>query len=451
MAQKKKTTLYAITDIETTGSYAAGNSIIEIGVCVHDGEQVVREYHTLLDPGKRLPHFITALTNIHDEMLEGAPTFHQIADELEEVLKDTIFVAHNVSFDYSFIRAEFAAIGRQWNSKRLCTVRLARKAFPGYHSYSLGNITSLLGIHNEAAHRALGDARAAKDLFEKCFTVLSEQEISKMISRASGEVHLPPHLAKQEFDALPEKAGVYYLLNEKGKPIYIGKARNLKKRVKQHFTSATEGKRNQDFMRQIHHVTFEETGTELIAYLLEDFEIRKHWPEHNRAQKKQPDQVHIIAYKDQNGYDRLAMQSGNKFISSIKTFSTRFAARTWLMEMAQEFEIEMRLLGLDMFDIYAETAPAEIHNQRLTEALDAMLDREPSFIIKDRGRTENEYSYVVIEKGKLQGYCFVDDDIQTEDLIHDSLKRLPTTETNASIIASICERERMKSHTTSNL
>lgn len=448
MAQKKKPTLYAITDIETTGSYAAGNSIIEIGICVHDGQQVVREYHTLLDPGRPLPKFITALTNIYDEMLQGAPSFHQIADELEEVLKDTVFVAHNVSFDYSFIRAEFAAIGRQWNSKRLCTVRLARKAFPGYRSYSLGNICSVLGIENEAAHRALGDARAAKDLFEKCLSVLSEQEISKMISRTSGEVHLPPNLSKHEYDALPEKAGVYYLLNEKGKPIYIGKARNLKKRVKQHFTNATEGKRNQDFMRQIHHVTFEETGTELIAYLLEDYEIRRYWPEHNRAQKKQPEQIHIIAYQDQNGYDRLAMQCGNKFVSSVKLFSTRYAARTWLMEMAQEFNLEMRLLGLDMFDMYAEPVSAEEHNERLAEALDAMLEREPSFIIKDRGRSEGEYSYVVIEKGKLKGYCFLDSDIQNEDVIRDSVKPLPPTETNASIIASFCERERLKKKST---
>jgi hypothetical protein len=142
------------------------------------------------------------------------------------------------------------------------------------------------------------------------------------------------------------------------------------------------------------------------------------------------------------------MQCGNKFISAIKIFSTRFAARTWLMEMAQEFELEMRLLGLDMFDIYAETVPAETHNQRLADALEAMLDREPSFIIKDLGRNETEYSYVVIEKGKLKGYCFIDDDIQSEDVIHDSLKPLPVTETNASIIASICERERLKNHST---
>lgn len=440
--------LYAITDIETTGSYASGNSIIEIGICVHDGKQVVREYHTLLDPGVRLPAFITALTHIDDDMLKSAPTFPQIADALEEVLEGTVFVAHNVSFDYSFIKAEFAAIGRNWNSKRLCTVRLARKAFPGHRSYSLGNVCSLLGINNEAAHRALGDARAAKEVFEQCIAVLDESEINKMISRTTGEVHLPPNLDKKEYDALPEKAGVYFLMNEKGKPIYIGKARNLKKRVKQHFTTAAEGKRNQDFMRQIHHVSFEETGTELIALLLEDFEIRKHWPEHNRAQKKQAEQVHVIAYHDQVGYHRLAIQTGNKFVGSYKTFSTKFAARTWLMDMAGEFQIDMRLLGLDMFDIYAEADATEVHNAKLEEALNVMQQREPSFIIKGEGRSREEISYVVIRKGKLRGYTFLQDDIHQEDLIEESIKPLPSTETNAAIIASICERERLKNEAT---
>lgn len=377
-------------------------------------------------------------------MLRSAPTFPQIADELEEVLEGTVFVAHNVSFDYSFIRAEFAAIGRNWNSKRLCTVRLARKAFPGHRSYSLGNVCTMLGINNEAAHRALGDARAAKEVFEKCIAVLDESEINKMISRITGEVHLPPNLDKKEYDALPERAGVYFLLNEKGKPIYIGKARNLKKRVKQHFTTASEGKRNQDFMRQIHHVSFEETGTELIALLLEDFEIRKHWPEHNRAQKKQAEQIHVISYQDHAGYARLAIQTGNKFVGSIKTFSTKFAARTWLMDMASEFQLDMRLLGLDMFDIYAEADAIEVHNDKLANALEAMQQREPSFIIKDKGRTAGEYSYIVIANGKLRGYSFLQDDIHQEEAIHDALKLLPSTETNASIMAAICERERLK-------
>lgn len=437
--------LYAITDIETTGSHASGNSIIEIGICVHNGKEVVREYHTLLDPGTRLPSFITALTHITDEMLVAAPTFSQIADELEEVLEGTVFVAHNVAFDYSFIRAEFAAIGRNWHSKRLCTVRLARKAFPGHASYSLGKICGLLDIHNEAAHRALGDARAAKNLFEKCIAILDEEVVKKMTSRIVGEVHLPPNLDKKEYERIPETTGVYYLLDEKGKPIYIGKARNLKKRVLQHFTTATAGKRNQDFMRQIHHLSFEETGTELIALLLEDFEIRKHWPEHNRAQKKQAQQIKVISYHDHAGYHRLAIQKSNKHVAALKTFSTLYAARIWLMDLAKEFEIDMRLLGLDMFDLSAEIDDNSSHNNKLNEALLAIQEREPTFIIKGNGRIENEYSYVMIKNGSLKGFCFLSNEINDLETIEDSLKLLPATETNSSIIAALCEKENMRS------
>ena len=432
--------LFAITDIETTGSHASGNSIIEIGVCVHDGEKVVREYHTLLDPGVLLPHFITSLTHITDDMLEGAPTFDQIADDLEEVLEGTIFVAHNVSFDHSFIRAEFNAIGRQWNPRRLCTVRLARKAFPGMPSYGLGNVCNWLGLTNEAAHRALGDARAAKDLFEKCIAILDPDEVSKMISKASGDVFLPANVDKNDFLALPEKAGVYYFLNEKGKPIYIGKAKNLKKRVRQHFSVEPEGKRMQAFMKEIHHISFDLTGTELIALLLEDREIRKHWPAYNRAQKNRVQKVHVVRYEDQKGYTRLAMQNSNKLIASHKSFSSTYTARAWLMEMAQEFALDMRLLGLDMFDIHAEIPTAEVHNNQLELALTELKKREPSFVLQANGRTDDEYSFILVRNGVLKGYSFLCSDNIDVDMIESSLEYLPPTETNASIISNLSER-----------
>ncbi len=206
--------LFAITDIETTGSHASGNSIIEIGICLHDGEKVIREFETLLDPGKRIPSFITALTGINDEMVNSAPTFDQVADTLEEIFSDAVFVAHNVNFDYSFIREEFAALGRQFNRPRLCTMRFARKAFPGLTSYGLGSVCKWLSIENETAHRALSDARAAMTLFEKSLEVLNHEELQKMINKNSGEIFLPPNLDKKEFTNIPEKPGVYYLLNE---------------------------------------------------------------------------------------------------------------------------------------------------------------------------------------------------------------------------------------------
>ncbi len=434
--------LFAITDIETTGSHASGNSIIEIGICLHDGKKIIREFETLLDPGRRLPAFITGLTGITDDMLHPAPTFDQVADTLEEIFSDAVFVAHNVNFDYSFIREEFAAIGRQFVAPRLCTMRFARKAFPGLPSYGLGNICKWLTIENETAHRALSDARAATVLFEKSLSVLDESELKKMIHRNSGEIFLPPNLDKKEFSDLPEKAGVYYLLNEHKKPIYIGKAKNLKKRVRQHFTTHPESQRMQAFMKEIYHVSYELTGTELIALLLEDAEIRKHWPAYNNAQKRRAPKVHIIKYVDQSGYIRLAIQVSTKIVGSHKSFSSNHVARNWLMELSKEFGVDMRFLGLGMFDLFAEIPPSDLHNKNVESALRELSSREPSFIVQDVGRHSDELSFVLVKNGQLRGYTFLHDENISVDLIESTLNTLQPTETNASIISGINEHYR---------
>lgn len=431
--------LFAITDIETTGSHAEGNSIIEIGVCLFDGIKVIREFQTLIDPGVRLPIFITSLTGINDYMLKSAPTFDKIADELEEILGDAIFVAHNVHFDYSFIKAEFAAIGRQWSAPRLCTMRFARKAFPDITTYGLGNLCKWLGINNETAHRALSDARAAKDLFEKSLSVLGNEELQKMIAKSSGEVFLPPNLDKHEFDNLPEKPGVYFFYNDKGKPIYIGKSKNLKKRVRQHFTNSPESKKMQGFMKEIFHISCELTGTELIALLLEDAEIRKHWPAYNNAQKRRPLKVNVVRYLDQSGYERLAIQQNNKIIAAHKSFSSTHNAKNWLMELAKEFDIDMRLLGLDMFDVNREVMPAIEHNEKLNFALLELLRREPSFVIQAEGRIEGECSFVLVRNGIFKGFTFLNEgNISLED-IESNVLYLPPSETNASILSNVSE------------
>lgn len=430
---------YAVIDIETTGSHASGNSITEIGICLHDGEKIVDEFQTLLNPGVWIPQYITALTGITNEMIEEAPTFEEVSEKLLEWLDGAVFVAHNAQFDYSFIKAEFEAIGIKWQSKRLCTVRLARKAFPALPSYSLGNICKWMGIHNEQAHRALSDARAAAQLLEKCLAAMEPDDVQKMITRGAPEVFLPPHLDRKEFDAVPQATGVYFLMNEKGKPIYIGKAKNLKKRIQQHFTNHPEGSRMQAFMKEIHHIGFELTGTELIALLLEDMEIRHHWPKYNEAQKRKATQHHIIQYTDQKGAIRLAMQKSNKINNAVKTFASAFRAKEWMMKMAAEFDLDHRLLGLDMFDIHAALPEIDNHNEKLCEALRQLSEREPSFIIRGEGRTENEFSAVVVQKGVLRGFAFFEDQIHDEEIIRSSVRSVPPTETNAAIIRNYAE------------
>jgi DNA polymerase-3 subunit epsilon len=430
---------FAITDIETTGSYASGNSITEIGICLHDGEKVIREFQTLLNPGVYVPPYITSLTGISNEMLEDAPTFADVADELLELFEDAVFVAHNVSFDYSFIKAEFEALGIKWQSRRMCTVKLTRKAFPGLPSYSLGNACQWLGITNEQAHRALSDARAATQLFDKARQIMDPADIQKMITRGAPDIFLPLNLDRAEYDALPEKAGVYYLLNEKGKPIYIGKAKNLKKRVQQHFTTNPGSKKLQDFMKEIHHVSFELTGTELVALLLEDYEIRQHWPKHNAAQKNRVNKQTIIRYTDQKGYERLAMNKGNNTVAGIKTFSTAYRAKEWLMKMANEFDLDMRLLGLDMFDTTRTWHEPDQHNNALDDALRQLQKREPSFVMRGTGRHEDEYTCVLVRQGVLRGYGFVPATENTLEAIEACIKLLPPTETNAAIMRHYIE------------
>lgn len=425
--------LFAITDIETTGSHAAGNSIIEIGIVLYDGTHVVDEFQSLIDPGVPIPPFITTLTGIDDDMLRKAPPFHQIADALEEFLEGAVFVAHNVGFDHSFIRAEFAAIGRAWNPPRLCTMRMARKAYPGLRSYGLANLCQHFHIHNEDAHRALSDARAALEVFRHASEVLGASGIQSLLGRSVLEIQLPPNLNRDEFLALPERPGVYYLLNEKGKAIYIGKAKNIRKRVKQHFTTHSDSAKSQAFMREIHHVTFEETGSELLALILEDAEIRTHWPAYNRAQKSPVKGAQVIRYRDQQGYERLAIQSA-KPTPSERSFASMHAAREWLGTLSRSFTLHPKLIGLDVFDVSAELPPPQTHNETLHHALQQTKEALPNVLIQTTGRRSDEFGYVVIRKGELLGIAFLDASETRFEGLQQSIRRIAASPVTAGIV-----------------
>jgi DNA polymerase-3 subunit epsilon len=425
---------FAITDIETTGSHASGNSIIEIGVVLYDGERVIEEFSTLIDPGVQLPVFITGLTGITNDMLRGAPSFSQVADRLEELFDGAIFVAHNVNFDHSFIRAEFAAIGRNWNPPRICTMRMARKAFPGERSYGLNAICVWMDLVNEQAHRALSDARVAMEILARSMPRIEPAEFKRMVAKHSGIVFLPPNLPEDVFQRLPDAPGVYYMYDEKGKPLYIGKANNIKKRVRQHFTTNGESARVQSFMRDVRDIGFERTGNELIALLLEDAEIRKHWPPFNSAQKRKTRRAHVIRYSDQNSYTRLAATASSKASGSVRSFASLTEANRWLYALASEFAIDQRLLGLNMFDVAAELVDANVHNAVLEGALKAMLTRDPSYVVECVGRQAGEHAYVVVERGMLKGYAYLSSDERDFDTILFHLKPLPHSENTGSIL-----------------
>ena len=164
--------MYAIIDVETTGGSARWERITEIAIVLHDGAKVVDTYSTLLNPDRSIPWNITRITGITDDMVADAPRFFEVAKQIVQMTENCIFVAHNVSFDYSFIKEEFSRLGYDYSRKQLCTVRLARKVFPGLPSYSLSNLKRHFGIHAEQSHRALDDTLATVKLFE---LILGEQ------------------------------------------------------------------------------------------------------------------------------------------------------------------------------------------------------------------------------------------------------------------------------------
>ena len=294
--------MYAIVDIETTGTYAAANSITEISIQVFDGNRVVEKFETLVNPKQPIPRYIQAFTGITNEMVQSAPPFAEVAETVYTILHNKIFVAHNVNFDYSFIKGHLAEEGYNFSAKKLCTVRLSRKIFPGFRSYSLGNLCHSLSIQLSSRHRAGGDAEATVQVFEKLLQNDKDQFIEKSLQRTSKEQCLPPNVPKEQFDKLPLCPGVYYFHDQKGKVIYVGKALNIRNRVNSHFSNNSESRQKQNFIRHTYTISFHPCATELMACILESSEIKRLWPVFNYSQKRWEDEFGIFTYEDQNGY-----------------------------------------------------------------------------------------------------------------------------------------------------
>lgn len=421
--------MYAIVDIETTGGHASANGITEIAVIIHDGAKVIRRYETLINPQRNIPVYISALTGISNEMVARAPLFSEVAAEIFSLLHDKIFIAHNVNFDYSFLKYHLSACGYELQCKKLCTVRLSRKVFPGLISYSLGKLCKQLKIDLCNHHRAGGDAEATAVLFSMLLEHDEAGHISQSLNRNSKEQLLPPNVKRADFDRLPNTPGVYYFNNQKGKVLYVGKAKNLKKRVSSHFTGNNANKQRQDFMRDIHSINFQECGTELMAFILEATEIKRLWPENNRALKRFEQAYGLFTYEDQRGYLRLLIDKKRKGSVPVYSFNQVFEGHSLLRQLMEEFELCPKLCFIQRNHdecIGTENKPCKgackgsesrvLYNIRVQQAIAKLKSNLPSFALLDQGRTEEEQSVILMEGGHLQGMGYVMKNVPLEDL-----------------------------------
>ncbi|MGO4911544.1 exonuclease domain-containing protein [Leeuwenhoekiella sp. W20_SRS_FM14] len=411
---------FAIIDVETTGGGIKDNKITEICIIVLQNGIEIDRFVSLINPQREIPLYIEKLTGINDAMVADAPTFDTVAPAINILTKDCIFVAHNVGFDYNVVRAEFSAAGIDFNRKRICTVRLAKKLIPGLFSYSLGNLCTSINIPHRDRHRAQGDTEATVLLFQRCIELDPEYEVIKgFLNRKSKESFLPPHFKSADFEELPTNAGVYFFKDKKGTPLYIGKAINIQKRVLSHFREKSN--RKYALLQDTHSIDFERTGSELLALLREAELILKHYPKYNKAQKNPSKPYKLTSYPNKKGIQQFALHKNKIAPVSLMQFYTYEEAIFFLELVCETFNLCPKYCGLqqgvDTCNHYKlQTcsgvcrAKIEIktYNKRVAEALEFINTYEDSCLLLDEGRIPGEKSFIYLNQGKYSGYGFID-------------------------------------------
>ncbi len=447
-----KERLFAIVDIETTGGRASRDKITEIAIVLHDGQRILDRFESLINPECYIPYGITQLTGITQEMVAGAPRFFEIARKVVELTEGAVFVAHNVRFDYGFLREEFARLGYAFTRKQLCTVRLSRQVFPGLPSYSLGNLIRHFNIPVDARHRAMADALATADLFER---VLAKDKaasaVSTLVNLGIKESRLPNRLKLEDILALPEACGVYYFHDENGQVVYVGKSINIRKRIAEHFADQTEKARI--LQQSVHDITFELTGSELVALLLESHEIKSLHPPVNRAQRLKQFPFIIHHYYNHAGYlcfgfGRMGSKE-RRGLNLVSEFTTLTRAKGRLEGALSKFDLCSKYCGLESgkgacFQYHmrrcqgacVEKELPDSYNDRALAALNTLKTVfEEDFFILDQGRDPAEWAVICVENGNYCGFGYIDrEEGFTVDSLKDAIKRHPgNPETNRII------------------
>jgi DNA polymerase-3 subunit epsilon len=300
--------MYAIVDLETTGTSYTTDRILEVAIVLYDGQEVRHRYSTLVNPQRGIPYFISRLTGISDEAVRHAPTFPEVAREIVELTEGAVFVAHNVSFDYNFLRAAYRDLGFRYERPRLCTVKLARRLMPGLQGYGLEKLCTHLQIPMERHHRALSDAEATTRIFSLLLARDSQGLTQQWARRTSPEQNRPPQLAPERIDALPELPGVYYFIDQNGDVLYVGKANNIRQRIHSHFGMELDSPKHGELLARVHDLRWTLTGNELIALLHESAEIKRLLPPFNCAQKRRGNTHGLYRVTNPQGYQQLMIR-----------------------------------------------------------------------------------------------------------------------------------------------
>jgi len=341
----------AFVDIETTGVTAPRDRITEIGIVEVD-DNGVREWSSLINPETSIPNSIQGFTGITDDMVRDAPTFEEIAKETLERLDGRLFIAHNARFDYSFLKASFRRAGYEFRPTVLCTVRLSRKLYPEHRKHNLDSLIERHGLSANGRHRALADAQLIHQFWEQAQRLHSPEDFEAILKELTARQSLPSHLDSSIIDTLPDGPGVYLFYGENALPLYIGKAKDIRKRVLSHFAADHSSAKELRLAQQVRRIEWIDTGGEVGAFLKESELIKKMQPAHNRQLRRSSELCTITLTESDGGhltpvimYARDLNPGENKKLYGL--FKSAKAATTALRELAIDHGLCNAVLELE--------------------------------------------------------------------------------------------------------
>lgn len=380
--------LYSIVDVETTGGKFNEEGITEIAIYKFDGNKIIDQFISLINPEIPIQPFVQQLTGINNKMLRNAPKFFQVAKRILEITENTVLVAHNSSFDYRMLRTEFKRLGFDFYISQLCTVRMSKKLIPNMKSYKLGNLVKSLGIPISNRHRASGDALATTELFKLLlFKDQNKEIINELIKNNDSKF-------KNKFlniiEDLKNITGIYYIYNKDGIIIYIGKSKNIKNRVNQHLTGLT--KKSINIQLEINSVSYESCGNELIALLKESEEIKLHKPKFNKILKKEILKFGLELCKDSKSLYFLRISHYEESHNYIEIFSSLKNANNRLSFINTKYNIDGQ--------------KSLKNNVNINNFIKDVSYPYPNMIIIDKGRSTDEKSVILIKNSKYIGFGY---------------------------------------------
>lgn len=342
----------AFVDIETTGLGVTRDRIIEIGIVRVEDNKITKTFRTLVNPQENISPFVTKLTGISLKDLENAPTFYDIKDDVLDILDDCVFVAHNVRFDYGFIKNEMKRHNKTYTSKHFCTVKLSQALFPEFRKHNLDTIIERFDITCENRHRAYDDAKVLWNFYQKLQSLFDEMTLEKAIAGTLKKPSRPLHITEETMDLLPEKPGVYIFYAEDQTPLYVGKSVNIRERVKSHFANDYNSTREMKISQQVQNIETMTTSGELGALIKESQLIKKLQPLYNR-QLRITKKLYLLKKKiNTDGYPEVFLEmvstiDPNDLQNVLGIFKSKKQAKDFLVPLVKEFSLCEKLLGLE--------------------------------------------------------------------------------------------------------